>query len=114
MAARLRRDVAQLGERMTVDAQLPMVGWYDPAQLARTGIEVAISTVFGRHSDHRLVEALSASQRESYDYSCYRTPHEKAHPFKGGMNRASAPAEESLLWHHTTPCAMLATWLIAR
>lgn len=56
---------------MTVDAQLPMVGWYDPAHLARTGIEVAISTVFGRHSDHRLVEALAASQRESYDYACH-------------------------------------------
>ena len=25
----------------------PMVGWYDPRQLAKTGVEVAISTIFG-------------------------------------------------------------------
>ena len=37
-----------------------MVGWYAPSQLAKTGIEVAISTIFGRHSDHRLVEAMAS------------------------------------------------------
>lgn len=41
-------------------AMCPMVGWYDPSQLARTGVEVAISTIFGRHSDYRLTEALLA------------------------------------------------------
>lgn len=53
--------------------QLPMVGWYDPRQLAKTGIEVAISTVFGRHSDKRLVEALASSDDDEkfYDYTCY-------------------------------------------
>ena len=25
----------------------PMVGWYDPRQLAQTAVEVAISTIFG-------------------------------------------------------------------
>ena len=25
----------------------PMVGWYDPRQLARTAIKVAVSTIFG-------------------------------------------------------------------
>lgn len=50
--------------------QLPMVGWYDPRQLAKTGIEVAISTIFGRHSDQRLVEAMGAGEQEKfYDYS---------------------------------------------
>ncbi|HYJ45553.1 MAG TPA: hypothetical protein VEV81_02995 [Pyrinomonadaceae bacterium] len=50
--------------------QLPMVGWYDPRQLIRTGIQVAISTIFGRHSDRRLVEALAADRRpEIYDYT---------------------------------------------
>jgi hypothetical protein len=41
------------------DERLDMVGWYDPGQLIRTGIEVAISTLFGRHSDYRLTEALT-------------------------------------------------------
>ncbi len=50
--------------------QLPMVGWYDPRQLAKTGIEVAISTIFGHHSDRRLVEAMGAGEQEKfYDYS---------------------------------------------
>src|SRR3954466_4784829 len=50
--------------------QLPMVGWYDPRQLTRTSIQVAISTIFGRHSDRRLVEALAAGRRpEIYDYT---------------------------------------------
>lgn len=48
---------------------LPMVGWYDPRQLIRTGVQVAISTIFGRHSDRRLVEALASSRPEIYDYS---------------------------------------------
>ena len=52
--------------------KLPMVGWYDPRQLAKTGIEVAISTIFGRHSDHRLVEAMASSEHEEdfFDYTC--------------------------------------------
>ncbi len=51
----------------------PMVGWYDPRQLAKTGVEVAISTIFGRHSDHRLVEAMASSEADLpfHDYSCY-------------------------------------------
>ncbi|HEX8844702.1 MAG TPA: metallophosphoesterase [Pyrinomonadaceae bacterium] len=48
---------------------LPMVGWYDPRQLVRTGIQVVISTIFGRHSDRRLVEALATTQAEDYDYT---------------------------------------------
>lgn len=48
---------------------LPMVGWYDPRQLIRTGIQVAISTIFGRHSDRRLVEALASGRPEIYDYT---------------------------------------------
>jgi len=53
--------------------RLPMVGWYDPRQLAKTGVEVAVSTIFGRHSDHRLVEAMAADDDTEpfFDYSCY-------------------------------------------
>ena len=49
--------------------QLPMVGWYDPRQLVRTGLQVAISTIFGHHSDRRLVEALASGRPEIYDYT---------------------------------------------
>lgn len=38
-----------------------MVGWYSPLQLARTGVEVAISTIFGRHADRRLVQSAAKS-----------------------------------------------------
>jgi len=53
--------------------QKPMVGWYDPRQLVRTGMEVLISTILGRHSDHRLVEALASEDQtgECYDYTYY-------------------------------------------
>ena len=54
----------------------PMVGWYAPSQLAKTAVEVAISTIFGRHSDHRLVEAMASGdvttgddQKPFYDYT---------------------------------------------
>jgi hypothetical protein len=51
--------------------QLPMVGWYDPRQLVRTGLQVAVSTIFGRHSDRRLVEALASARPEIYDYTVH-------------------------------------------
>ncbi len=50
----------------------PMVGWYDPGQLARTAVDVVVSTLFGRHADYRLMEALvSASDTGAYDHSLY-------------------------------------------
>jgi hypothetical protein len=51
------------GEDVVVDAKgrvkRPMVGWYDPGQLIQTALSVIVSTVFGRHSDFRLMEALA-------------------------------------------------------
>lgn len=47
----------------------PMVGWYDPDQLARTGVEVVISTIFGRHADYRLMEAVSSGDAPIFDYT---------------------------------------------
>lgn len=41
-----------------------MVGWYDPGQLARTAIQVAISTIFGRNADYRTTEALATPEPE--------------------------------------------------
>lgn len=46
-----------------------MVGWYDPGQLFQTGIEVAISTIFGQHADRRTVEALAIRDIDIYDYT---------------------------------------------
>lgn len=36
-----------------------MVGWYNPRQLARTGFEVFVSTIFGKHADRRLLQAAT-------------------------------------------------------
>ena len=35
-----------------------MVGWYNPGQLLKTAGDVVVSTIFGRHADQRLIEAL--------------------------------------------------------
>jgi len=49
--------------------RLPMVGWYDPGQLARTAVEVLVSTMFGRHADHRVLEALGRQDFTPHDYT---------------------------------------------
>jgi hypothetical protein len=54
---------------MNTPIQKKMVGWYAPTQLAKTGVEVAISTIFGRHSDHRLVEAMASGDDVPGDYA---------------------------------------------
>lgn len=36
-----------------------MVGWYDPFQLARTGYEVIVSAMFGKHADKRVIQAIA-------------------------------------------------------
>ncbi len=38
---------------------LPMVRWYDPRQLAKTAVRVAISTVFGEFADRRELTAIT-------------------------------------------------------
>jgi hypothetical protein len=69
--------------RFPLPQKKPMVGWYAPSQLAKTAVEVGISTIFGRHSDHRLLEAMASggdvpgddpagtSPKPFYDYSHY-------------------------------------------
>ncbi|MEZ4267356.1 MAG: hypothetical protein R3F39_13330 [Myxococcota bacterium] len=46
----------------------PMVAWYDPGQLAQTGLAAGVSALLGTRADHRLVEALAAEQ-PLYDYA---------------------------------------------
>ncbi len=57
----------------------PMVSWYDPAELMRSARDVFVSTLLGRHSDHRLLEAL-ASIDEPKPFDCTLEPL----PWTGG------------------------------
>lgn len=36
-----------------------MVGWYDPRRLVRTGWEVIVSAMFGKHADKRVIQAIA-------------------------------------------------------
>src|SRR3712207_4452221 len=65
---------ATLRKRETIRKRLSMTGWYNPIMLVRTGIRVAISTVFGEFADRR--EAMAATNAiapqpfdKSFDYS---------------------------------------------
>jgi hypothetical protein len=49
--------------------QADMVAWYNPMQLARTATEVFFSTLFGRHADYRLMEALTPDSDSHFDYT---------------------------------------------
>lgn len=47
-----------------------MVGWFDPGPLVGVATNILISTLFGRHSDFRLVEALATQgAEEEHDFS---------------------------------------------
>ena len=46
-----------------------MVGWFDPGQLVRTGVDVVISAIFARNSDRRVLDALSHPKADPADYS---------------------------------------------
>ena len=59
-----------------------MVSWYDPLELMRSARDVFISTVLGRHSDHRLLEALAASgEAAAFDCTMEPLPWSGAGPF---------------------------------
>lgn len=60
-----------------------MVGWYDPAQLARTGARVVVSTLFTRYDDRRAADKLIAGE-------------EAALPIDYSADDADAPRDE--LW----------------
>ena len=57
----------------------PMVSWYDPAELMRSARDVFISTILGRHSDRRLLEALAAVETP-VPFDCTMEPL----PWRGG------------------------------
>jgi hypothetical protein len=47
-----------------------MVRWYDPSQLARTGVDVLLSTILAERSDPRPLESLATGAQPSFDYRC--------------------------------------------
>lgn len=53
------------------DARLPMVGWFDPGQLLRTGLKSVVSLAVGEQSDRRIVQALASRRQEYYDHSIH-------------------------------------------
>lgn len=65
-----------------------MVAWYDPSQLLKTGIEVFVSTLFGRHSDHRLMEAVINPKRDpGADYTTYHKIKGPYEPIENNKDR---------------------------
>jgi 3',5'-cyclic AMP phosphodiesterase CpdA len=74
-----------------------MVGWFDPGQLARTGLEVVVSTLFGRHSDFRLLEALvpQSGECDFFDHT-YNYIHDKDGRYV--VPDRTSPRAESELW----------------
>lgn len=57
--------------RFRAVAQRHMVRWYHPPLLLRTTSEVFVSTLFGGHSDYRLIEALAVGNDSAHDYTGY-------------------------------------------
>ncbi len=49
--------------------KMPMVKWFDPAQLIDTGIKVVLSTFIGEQSDRRIIQALSTVKEDFFDFS---------------------------------------------
>ena len=50
-------------------ARMPMVGWFDPAQLLSTGVKTLAALVVGERADPRIVQAASARETDFYDYT---------------------------------------------
>lgn len=48
---------------------MKMVEWYSPSQLFKTAQKVVVSTMFGRHADYRLLEAIARGSSKFYDYT---------------------------------------------
>ena len=68
--------------------RMPMVRWYNPFQLASTGVDTLLSDIFGTRADQRQIEALAFEQPYGFDYTQVGQPDEKGEPTGG------APREE--------------------
>jgi len=54
--------------------RMPMVGWFDPGQLIRTGFRSAVSIIVGEQSDRRVIQALGSRHVDVHDYSTIDDP----------------------------------------
>ncbi|MBN8227779.1 metallophosphoesterase, partial [Corallococcus macrosporus] len=75
-------DVSRMPGRRTEPAPQPrtppgkpMVSWFDPAVLAKSGVKALLSGTFGRQADRRLLDAVSQPQPLCFDYSETNTEH---------------------------------------
>ncbi|HEX8178023.1 MAG TPA: metallophosphoesterase, partial [Pyrinomonadaceae bacterium] len=81
--------------RFNVISPQPMVGWYDPFQLARTAVDVVISTIFGKNSDYRLMEALGAGKPLTPDYTRLWQTHGQERDEPYAQNGRGAAAQQN-------------------
>jgi hypothetical protein len=69
--------------------RLPMVDWYEPAQLLDTAVKTLLAMIVGQRSDQRIVQALASRRPDYYDYT-FRYRDGRHGPF---IDR-TAPREE--------------------
>ncbi len=79
--------------RFNVISPRPMVGWYDPFQLARTAVDVVISTIFGKNADYRLMEALASGPPVTPDYTRHWQARGKERDEPYQQNGSAPPAQ---------------------
>jgi hypothetical protein len=65
------RDLPPLFRLSGTAERMPMVGWFDPGQLASTGLKSIVSLLIGEQSDKRLMQALASRKQEYYDHSVH-------------------------------------------
>ena len=53
------------------EQRMPMVGWFDPGQLLRTGVKTLFSLIVGERSDRRLMLALASTSTEPFVHTHY-------------------------------------------
>jgi hypothetical protein len=72
-----------------------MVDWYNPVQLVQTGIRVVVSTILGRSSDYRMLEAIAHSRDRILFYD-----HTSAYEWRDGEYSAAnaAPRGRKEIW----------------
>lgn len=63
--------------------RMPMVGWFDPGELIRTGFRSAVSAIVGEQSDRRVVQALGPEHVDVHDYSSVDDGFGAMHPRDG-------------------------------
>src|SRR5262245_23163365 len=53
---------------MSDNERMPMVSWFDPKQLVRTGLEILVSSLFARYMDRRQIQAIATGPGVYYEF----------------------------------------------